>query len=165
MRILKTPTYTIDGTTVELTIQIDRSSLREVTAFIDTVKLDKDMTLTADVKRTIPSEKVKKMSWVLIDKLAHKLRASKSEIHESMLERYGAISRSAKGEPMVFEVREDVPTDELKAVLGNHIFEVDEGNGYKTVKVVKSTNEMDNVEFAAYLDGIISECQELGLRV
>lgn len=164
MRVLKAPQYMVKGHTVELTITVDRNALREVTEFIDSVNLEKDITLTAEVKRTEPSEKVKKMSWILIDRLAHKLRASKSEVHEAMLERYGAIATDENGEPKIYEVGDNIPLNELKKFLGDHLFEVDKGNGKKIVKVVKSTTEMDNVEFAAYVDGIMSECQEVGIK-
>ena len=96
--------------------------------------------------------------WVLVGKLAAKVRLSHDEVHAMMLRSYGAYD--------VFVVREDVPLStyfRYYDVLGGSAYSG--GAKYRHVRVYKGSSEMDSAEFSRLLDGIRQECEQQGLQV
>jgi len=164
MKLMDKPRWEFVGNDIEITLTVDRESMHEVCDTIDSIGIpkNKDYEIIVRPKRHESSIDTRKKAWILIDELAHKLRKSKKEVHEEMLERYGVMKRDDKGEPIIYMIRNDVPISELKKHY-KHFAEIDSKDGYRTFKILKGTTEMDNVEFAAYLDGIIDECMEVGI--
>ena len=88
--------------------------------------------------------------WVMLNKLAAKLRMSDSEVHLNMLREYGTYE--------VFSVLDDVPIEGYfkyydiigKGVAGGRLF--------KHVKVYKGSSQMSSVEFSRLIDGMREEC-------
>lgn len=88
--------------------------------------------------------------WVMLNKLARKLRMPDHELHKNMLREYGTYE--------VFSVLEDVP---LKGyfryydVIGRGVAG---GRVFKHVKVYKGSSHMDSAEFSRLIDGMREEC-------
>ena len=102
--------------------------------------------------------------WVLIDLLSKALGSSKDEVHEEMMLRYGTIKTKEDGRPAVFSLASG---DDYRTVT-KYARSFAEGmiNGKRFVHyaVLKGSSEMTAKEFGDLLDGLISECKEMGIE-
>lgn len=88
--------------------------------------------------------------WVMLNKLAAKLRMSDSEVHLNMLREYGTYE--------VISVLDEVPIDgyfRYYDVIGHGVAG---GRLFKHVKVYKGSSQMSSVEFSRLIDGMREEC-------
>ena len=93
--------------------------------------------------------------WSLLNQLASVMRLSSEEVHFMMLKRYGVYE--------VISVRSDIKVDGYfryyeaigKSDLG--------GKEFTHYKIYKGSSEMDSKEFSVLLDGLISECEGVGI--
>ena len=99
------------------------------------------------------------LSWTLIDRLAKEMKTSRDEIYDLMLSRYG-VATYVIVKPICLSKIEEML--EHYRVLG----EV-EINGQKGVQlqVFVGSSHYNREEFTTYLNGIISECENLGLVI
>ena len=105
-------------------------------------------------------------SWVLMTKLAshNAVRSSKEEVYEKMLKLYGQPLLDEDGNPVRIIVRDDVDVSKFgihtKAI--GHSY----ANGAKFIQymVIKGSSEYDTKEMSVFIDGIVSECKELGIQ-
>lgn len=95
--------------------------------------------------------------WSLLNQLASIMRMDNQECHFLMLKRYGQYE--------VVSIRSDVSL--------HGFFKYSEEIGKGTVngkefthyKIYKGSSQMDSKEFAILLDGVRSECEEIGIPV
>lgn len=95
--------------------------------------------------------------WVMLNKLAAKLRMSDSELHKNMLREYGVCD--------VFSILDTVPIDgyfRYYDVIGTGWAN---GRKFKHVKVYKGSSHMDSAEFTRLIDGMREECVLQGIDV
>ena len=95
--------------------------------------------------------------WVMLNRLAAKLRIPDSEVHRNMLREYGVCE--------VFSVRDDVPISgyfRYYDVIGHGYVN---GRRFKHVKVYKGSSQMDSAEFTRLIDGMREECGLQGIDV
>lgn len=95
--------------------------------------------------------------WVMLNKLANKLRMSDSEVHRHMLREYGSCD--------VFSIREDVPIAsyfKYYEIIGTGVAN---GHKFKHVRVYKGSSQMNSAEFSRLIDGMRQECQMQGIDV
>lgn len=125
---------------------------------IEISNLDKDKLY--DVKISEYSDKrTKTMNsyyWVLVSQLANVLRTSKEELHAELLKRYSQrdyISLLANINP-----RDYFPYYEYKNTFKHN------NNTFKSYLVFKRSSDMNKHEFSILLDGLISECKEVGIN-
>lgn len=88
--------------------------------------------------------------WVMLNKLARKLRMPDSEVHRHMLREYGVCD--------VFSIRDDIPIDgyfRYYEVIGHGTVN---GILFKHVKVYKGSSKMNSAEFSHLIDGMREEC-------
>lgn len=93
--------------------------------------------------------------WSLLNQLASVMRASSEEVHFMMLRRYGVCE--------VVSVRSDIKVDgyfKYFDVIGKSDLD---GKEFTHYKIFKGSSEMDSKEFSVLLDGLISECEEVGI--
>ncbi len=93
--------------------------------------------------------------WVLLHELAKALKIDNGTAHKMMLERYGVYE--------VISVQSGIDlTDYFK-----YFDEIGSGtvNGkqFTHYKIFKGSSQMDSKEFTVLLDGLISDCEELGI--
>lgn len=95
-------------------------------------------------------------AWSLITEIGNVLRANKEEVYLTMLKRYGQVS--------VISVLAEVN-------LGGYIKYYEHlgegevnGKKFKHYKIFKGSSEFDTKEMAIFIDGIVSECKELGIQ-
>lgn len=93
--------------------------------------------------------------WVLLHELAKALKIDNDMAHKMMLERYG-----------VYEVISVLNGIDLTGYF-KYFDEIGSGtvNGkqFTHYKIFKGSSQMDSKEFAVLLDGLISDCEELGI--
>ena len=95
-------------------------------------------------------------AWVLISKIGDRLRMSKDDVYIMMLERYGQSE--------IVSVLADIN------VNGYFKYYKEFGSGYvngkefKHYKIFKGSSTYDTREMSILIDGIVSECQDLGIE-
>ena len=94
-------------------------------------------------------------AWALIGKIADALRNSKDEIYLEMLKKYGQSEivsvLSGINVTGYFKYFEEIATVRLQ------------GKNFTHYKVFKGTSEYNTAEMAVFIDGVISEADELGI--
>lgn len=120
--------------------------------------LDPDKVYSVDIHE--PKEKrslnANSYAWVLITKLANFMRLSKDEVYLMMLERYG--------QSQVISVLSEVNINgfiKYYRSMGRHY---QNGRDYTVCKIIKGSSEYDTQEMSVFIDGIVSECQDLGIE-
>lgn len=94
-------------------------------------------------------------AWSLIGKIADHLRASKDEIYLQMLKAYG--------QSKMISVLAGIPLDgyiKYYEPIGSGTVQ---GKLFTHYKVYKGSSEYDTREMAIFIDGIISECEQMGI--
>lgn len=94
--------------------------------------------------------------WELVNQLANVLRISKEELHFLLLQRYGQS-----------EIVSVVSNIDVKPYL-KYYTEAGEstlnGKIFKHYKVYKGSSEMNRKEMSILIDGLVSECKEVGIE-
>lgn len=94
-------------------------------------------------------------AWALIGKIADVLRNSKDKIYLEMLKKYGQSEivsvLSDINVTGYFKYFEEIATVKLQ------------GKNFTHYKVFKGTSEYNTAEMAVFIDGVISEADELGI--
>lgn len=95
-------------------------------------------------------------AWKLITEIGNVLRADKEEIYLRMLKRYGQSDlvsvKSFVEAKCYFKYFEEVGKSTLNGIEFTHY------------KVYKGSSEFDSREMSILIDGIVSECKELGIE-
>ena len=93
--------------------------------------------------------------WALLNQLAGVLRTDNNACHFLMLKRYGTYE--------VISVRSDININGYfkyyEAIGTGHI----NGREFTHYKIYKGSSQMNSKEFSVLLDGVISECKEVGI--
>lgn len=115
------------------------------------LKGDKEYTLTlSDLAK---SENALHYAWGLINRIANLLQTSKEEIYDVLLKRY------SQSEILTIEAGEYKPSD-----YGHHEVVIPHIEGKTILKVYKGISEMDAHELNIFIEGVKSECQEMGIN-
>lgn len=154
------------GKITDFSILIDRTQRLTLTLLDDfRGQYDelKDKELEIDLREYRPkrSKQANAYLWVLVGKMADKLRADKQMVYLTMLERYG------QREPDLISVIEQGYETVYRALDG-HCTVVGEGtvNGkrFKHLAILKGSSKYNSREMSILIDGVISECKELGIE-
>ena len=141
-----------------------KGTIKEVNDKILTVEVDE--TLPGDIKdyEVVIQKATKKrgldanaLSWVLIDRLAKATQASRDEVYDLMLQRYG-VATYLVVKPS--EAQRILSFMEHGRILGDINI-----NGHRgtQLQIFIGSSQYDKAEFSHYLSGIISECELLNL--
>ncbi len=125
--------------------------------------LAKGKKLQAEIKqyRKKRSLNANSYAWVLMTKIADVLRTSKDEVYIEMLRRYGQrepelISVIAEGVPAIMRA-----TNEHCTVVGESELN---GKLFKHLAILIGSSQYDTKQMSILIDGIASECRELGIE-
>ena len=102
--------------------------------------------------------------WGLLNKLKNKLKTREDELHIQLLQRYGQDQKDENGNTVIFSLRSDIsPVGILKysKVIGTGTVN---GVEFTHYKALKGSSEMDTAEMNVLIDGLISECKEVGIE-
>lgn len=94
-------------------------------------------------------------AWVLINELANVLKLSKEETYLKMLKDYGQVA--------IVSLKSDININgffKYYEVIGTGFVNDKEFTHYK---IFKGSSEFDKKEMAIFLDGIIQECENVGI--
>lgn len=95
--------------------------------------------------------------WSLLNQLASVMRTSSEEVHFMMLKRYGVCE--------VVSVRSDINIKGYFKYFKEIGHGTVQGKDFCHYMIYKGSSEMDSKEFSVLLDGLISECEEVGIPV
>ncbi|MBQ9611578.1 MAG: hypothetical protein IJV14_03170 [Lachnospiraceae bacterium] len=103
--------------------------------------------------------------WVLISKIAEKLRSSKEEVHNLMLARYGQPEREDDGSSVVISVLERIDLSKrddihVKAIGHGTV----EGKRFTHYLLLRGSHTYDTKEMSVLIDGVVSEAREMGIE-
>lgn len=122
--------------------------------------LENEELLSIEIKkyRERRSKDANAYSWVLLQKLAEKLNTTKDELYLIMLERYGVFTHIVVKPNLVDRVK-----NEWRTVRELGEIEV---NGKKGIQLqcYFGSSTYNTKEMSVYIDGIVSECEELGIE-
>ena len=116
---------------------------------------DKDKIFEIKEKKKKRSLTANSYYWSLLNQLASVMRMDNQECHFLMLRRYGQYE--------VVSIRSDV------SLHGYFKYYEEIGKGkvngreFTHYKIYKGSSQMDSKEFAILLDGVRSECEEVGI--
>ena len=100
--------------------------------------------------------------WVLIEKLAEKMKKSKDEVYRDMLRDYGTIATDSDGKKVIFSVKREIDVSKYFKYYKELGLSKDEK--FMHYFVVKGSSEYDSKEMARFIEGIIEECKQLGIE-
>ena len=129
---------------------------------------DQEITFTVRKRGDPRSLNANNYAWSLIEQLAVGLKTDKDSVYEEMLRRYGPgesyIDEAGNECKVLFSLREGVPP----SLVARHYAETGIGyvDGKKFIhyRAIKGTSEYSTKEMSVFLDGIISECREVGIE-
>lgn len=94
-------------------------------------------------------------SWKLINELANVMKISKEEVYLKMLKEYGQTT--------IVSLRSDINIRgffKYYDLIGNSVLNDKEFSHYK---IYKGSSEFDRNEMGVFIDGIIQECESVGI--
>lgn len=95
-------------------------------------------------------------AWKLLTEIANVCRTSKDEVYLEMLKRYGQSE--------IISVLAHIPIGEYVKYCEEAGESKLNGKLFKHYKVYKGSSEFDTREMSIFLDGIVSEAEELGIQ-
>lgn len=137
----------------EVTFEINE----DITASIDKIR-DKMLNLTAKIHREKRSLDANAYAWVLMQKIAEAIHTDKWSVYLMMLERYSPVFTHIIVRP---EAVERV-MGEWRTVKVLGPIQVNGSSGIQLQCYFSST--FDSKEMASFIDGIVSECKEMGIE-
>ena len=93
--------------------------------------------------------------WSLLNQLASVMRMDNQECHFLMLQRYGQYE--------VISVRSDIDLQGYFKYYKEIGHGTVQGKDFCHYKIYKGSSQMDSKEFSILLDGVRSECEEVGI--
>ena len=138
----------------EVTFEINE----DITASIDKIR-DKLLNLTAKIHREKRSLDANAYAWVLMQKIAEAIHTDKWSVYLMMLERYSPVFTHIIVRPEAVErVKGEWRTVK---VLGP--IQVNGSSGIQ-LQCYFGSSTFDSKEMASFIDGIVSECKEMGIE-
>lgn len=93
--------------------------------------------------------------WTLINQLSTIMRTSADECHLLMLKRYGQYE--------VISVLSEISLQGYFKYFEEIGHGTVQGKDFTHYKIYKGSSQMDSKEFSVLLDGVISECEQVGI--
>lgn len=115
--------------------------------------LDKNKEYDVEIKlhRNKRSNNANSYAWALITQIASVLNSDKDSIYVLMLKRYGVSD--------LIPIRNDVPVEDYFKY-----YDIEsKTDKYMWYKVYKGSSRYDTKEMSVLLNGIVSECKEMGI--
>lgn len=120
---------------------------------------DADLDISVKKHREKRSLDANAYAWVLMSKLAEIHGTSKEEVYESMLQKYGALDQDELGYITITMI-DRIPIERV----GGHWKFIGKNDGFNSYIMIKGSSEMDSKEMSVFIDGIVSECKEMGIE-
>ena len=157
---IKDIALTLDGK-LTITLESDGMNVSDVKSLSDE-KLDVEIKKHRE-KRSLDANAY---YWLLVGKIRKVTGDSNNRIHNMMLDRYGELERMPDGTLIPFCIRDDIdhlefPYPHLKPTQKTLS---KGGKLYRWYYQIKGSSEYDTAEMSHLIDGIVSECKEIGIE-
>ena len=136
-----------------LTLSLDQK--QAATNCFDELNSVEKLSVKIDRYREKRSLNANNYAWKLLTEIGNVIRASKEEVYFKMLKRYGQSE--------VISVLSHIPINEYVKYCEEAGESELNGKLFKHYKVYKGSSEFDTREMSIFLDGVVSEAQELGI--
>lgn len=97
--------------------------------------------------------------WELLSQLKDVLHTSSKELHEQLLQRY-SVPVMYEERPVTITIKDGIPLE----MLPGHWMPVRHKDGFTSYMQIKGSSEMDSKEMSNLIDGLVSECKEVGIE-
>lgn len=121
---------------------------------------DKELSIEIKQYRAKRSLDANAYCWVLCTKLAGVLGTSKDEVYEEMIQRYSVLDKDKDGNYIAITLLEKVPINKV----GGHWRFVKKNGKFCSYLRLKGSSEMNTKEMSILIDGIVSECKDMGIE-
>lgn len=147
--------------TADVTITVrSTAGLTELSEAANGLKKGKEWAVEFKPIRKKRSLSANAYAWVLIDKLAQKLRLSKTEVYREHIRLYGTfqmIRMKAEAVKRFQEIWEANGIGFIAEVLN-------EALGEAEILAYPGTSQYNTTEMARFIDGLVTECREQGIE-
>ncbi len=103
--------------------------------------------------------------WVLVSKMASKLRTSKEEVHNQMLRRYGQPMKEDDGTAVILSVLDTIDLSKAEDI---HVKPIGhgtvQGKTFTHYLLLRGSHTYDTKEMSILIDGVVSEAREMGIE-
>ena len=153
--------YTLNGK-LAITLESSGIDVNEIFMLSQADKLDVEIKQHKD-KRSLDANAY---YWLLVGKIRKITGDSNNRIHNMMLDRYGELERMPDGTLIPFCIRDDIdhlefPYPHLKPTQKT----LSKGDKlYRWYYQIKGSSEYNTAEMSHLIDGIVSECKEMGIE-
>lgn len=144
------PDITLDQVFIQ--IQTTKAYQQE----LQDIRETKDLDIEFKKHREKRSLSANAYAWLLIGKIADKLRAGKDEIYLKLLKRYG----QSEFVSVLSHIDVSGYFKYYEAVANATI----QGKEFTHYKIYKGSSEFDSEQMAIFIDGIVSEAKDLGIQ-
>lgn len=151
----------------KLIIRVPCTERAEIVPFAE-MQIDPDAEYSVEIKKKRKGRSLDANGyyWTLIDKLSKAVNQSKEQMHNIILARYGVDWLDEDGNRIYVLMRDD---DRYLNMTDQHYRTTDkiEQRGKKIYRwyiLLKPSHLFDTGEFSHLIDGLISECQEVGIE-
>ncbi|MBQ8994494.1 MAG: hypothetical protein IJ091_11255 [Oscillospiraceae bacterium] len=134
-----------------------------------TVLALEDKQVTVDLKKWSEKRTLSANAyyWVLVNKLAKTMSASKSRMHNILLRRYGVVIASDQY-AMVPETEEafeeTLESETLHLKPTSSVVTGKNGRDYRLYMFLLGSSQMDADEMGTLIDGTVDECKQVGIE-
>ena len=136
-----------------LTLSINENCGKDL---YDELHNEAKLSIKIDKYREKRSLNANNYAWKLLTEIGNVIRASKEEVYLSMLKLYGQSE--------IISVLAHIPIGEYVKYCEEAGESTLNGKLFKHYKVYKGSSEFDTREMSIFLDGVVSEAQELGIQ-
>lgn len=145
----------IDFNTKKPTISFEINERNDFERMVDDLKDKEKLSIEVKPYREKRSLNANAYAWVLIGKIADKIRAGKDEVYLKCLKRYGQSD--------LISMLSTIPVgcylkyyEEAGTAMLN-------GKEFTHYRVFKGSSEFDTYEMSIFIDGVVSEAKDLGI--
>ncbi len=156
--------YELSGTIKDIAVDLHNGNVflslsinekKAATQCYDELKSADKLSVKIDKYREKRSLNANNYAWKLLTEIANVIRASKEEVYLKMLKRYGQSE--------IISVLSHIPIKEYFKYIEEAGESELNGKLFKHYKVFKGSSDFDSREMSIFLDGVVSEAQELDI--
>lgn len=152
-----------------INIQVPVSEREKVQEWLSTINIQHEKEYDIEIKRHRTKRSIDANSyyWVLIGKIASVLGASKTEIHNQELAKYGSLLTDSDGKVLYCLCKASIDYLGNEQVHLKPTGKTENRNGvtYEWFQVLKNSHDMNSKEFSDLLDGVIQDAKDLSIEV
>ncbi len=146
----------LDFATKKATLTLTINEERAVKSLFDDLHEVEKLSIKIDKYREKRSLNANNYAWKLLTEIGNVLRTNKEVVYLEMLKRYGQSE--------IFSVLSHIPFGEYVKYYEECGESMLNGKLFKHYKVYKGSSEFDTREMSIFLDGVVSEAEELGIQ-